>query len=136
MAFATRSDQAIHEINVTPLIDVLLVLLIIFLLAAPTLAQQIKLDLPQPHPNPALPTEVISLRLDADGTLTWNDETLSADALAPQLRLEAARVPQRELQLEIADQTHFELAAVVLAAASNAGMQRLAFAQQPVETAQ
>jgi hypothetical protein len=85
------------DINVTPLVDVMLVLLIIFMITMPLLSHKIQIDLPQPSPPPAVPPppppEPIKLQVQANGQLFWNDEPISEDALRAQLRVTAQKVP-------------------------------------------
>src|SRR5690242_17662883 len=97
---AARFEQpTLAEINITPLVDVMLVLLVIFMIAAPVMAHKITVDLPQACtdcPKPPKP-ELITLTVAADGSYYWNGEPLLGAALAPQLRIEAHRQPQPEI---------------------------------------
>ena len=123
---------AMAEINITPLIDVMLAVLIIFMIAVPILTNRITLDLPQPVPPPLVPPkppEVVSLSVAADGSLSWNGAALSALALEPQLRFEAGRHPQPELQIEADRRVAYQSVATVLAAARTAGIERIGFKQ-------
>ena len=120
---------AMAEMNITPLVDVMLVLLIIFMIAMPVLTQRITLDLPQIGPNPPPPAEVINLSVHADGTLSWNGAPLIPEALEPQLALEARRNPQPELQLEVERSAAFQQVVTVLAAAKVSGLERVGFKQ-------
>jgi biopolymer transport protein ExbD len=133
MAFTTRTSGPMSDLNVTPLIDVLLVLLIIFIITAPSLAHQVKVDLPQKSTitPPVDPPPPIELRILATGDLVWNDQPLIKEALDPQLRLEAAKEPQPELQIDIDNTTQFEIVAEVLAAAKNSGMTKIGFKNMP-----
>jgi len=121
------------DINVTPLIDVLLVLLIIFIITAPSLTHQVKVDLPQKSTVPPLtePPPPIDLRILATGELVWNDQPLIKAALEPQLRLEAGKNPQPELQVDIESATEFEVVTEVLATAKTAGMTKIGFKNMP-----
>jgi biopolymer transport protein ExbD len=134
MAFAKNTTGGpMSDINVTPLIDVLLVLLIIFIITAPSLAHQVKIDLPQKSTVPPLeePPPPISLRILSSGELYWNDQPLIKPALEPQLRLEAGKLPQPELQIDIDATTQFEVVTEVLATARNAGMTKIGFKNMP-----
>ena len=133
MAFTAQTSGPMSDINVTPLIDVLLVLIIIFLITAPSVAHQVKIDLPQKSTIKPLvePPDPIDLQIRATGELIWNDQPLIKAALEPQLRLEAGRNPQPELQVDIEDATQFEVVAEVLATAKNAGMMKIGFKNMP-----
>ncbi len=133
MAFAKATAGPMSDINVTPLIDVLLVLLIIFIITAPSLTHQVKVDLPQKSTVPPLtePPPPIDLRILATGELFWNDQPLIQAALEPQLRLEAGKDPQPELQVDIESATEFEVVTEVLATAKTAGMTKIGFKNMP-----
>ena len=133
MAFAKASPGPMSDINVTPLIDVLLVLLIIFIITAPSMTHQVKVDLPQKSTVPPLtePPPPIDLRILATGELVWNDQPLIKAALEPQLRLEAGKNPQPELQVDIESATEFEVVTEVLATAKTAGMTKIGFKNMP-----
>ena len=132
MAFASapKGNTAMGDINVTPLVDVMLVLLIIFMMTTPMLSKSISLDLPTVAPilsPPPPPVEPIRLRIDAAGALTWNNSPLSAGALLPSLQVEATRDPQPLLELETSPEASYETLAEVLSLAKNAGMARIGF---------
>ena len=127
-----RETSAMAEINITPLIDVMLAVLVIFMIAMPILTQRITLDLPQrgpPPPEPPKPPEIVNLAVAADGSLTWNGAPLIAEALEPQLRLEAKRHPQPELQVEVDRRAAYQEVVTVLAAAKVAGVEKIGFKQ-------
>ena len=80
----SKADKPMSDINVTPLVDVMLVLLVIFIIAAPFMASRLSLELPKaevPAAAPAAPEASVSIALDAQGQLHWNDEPLAEDAL-------------------------------------------------------
>jgi biopolymer transport protein ExbD len=130
MAFNGAAAASKCDINVVPLIDVLLVLLIIFMVTAPIVARELVVDLPQPGPDDKTSIDEpppIRLRIDATGALFWGTDAMPRHALAPTLRVEASRDPQAPLQLETAGDAQYQLFAEVLATARNAGMQKIGF---------
>ena len=133
MAFAgpaARGTPAMAEINIIPLCDVLLVLLIIFMVTAPTLSRQVDLDLPQAGPPPDQPAvPPVTLRGASSGQLCWNGEETDRAQLELRMRAEGARVPARQpmLQLDVAGDADYQAVVRVLAAAENAGMARIGF---------
>lgn len=137
MAFEDRSiRQEQAQINITPLVDVLLVLLVIFMMAAPVLSRPIPLTLPQSSPPDAErvpPPELVLLRIDAAGALSWNGSATSLSALPP-LLAEVAGRPSGErpmLQIDAAADSDYETLVRVLAAADGAGLQDIGFVRQP-----
>ncbi|MCG6118403.1 MAG: biopolymer transporter ExbD [Aquimonas sp.] len=129
MAFAasqTRSKE-MAEINITPLVDVMLVLLIIFLVAAPALVKHIELPLPQAVPPKLLPVEPDPLRLSLDdaGVLRLDGRELGWSTLQGVLRIESARGQQPRLQIDMAADTPHAQVTRLLALVNDAGMQRL-----------
>jgi biopolymer transport protein ExbD len=130
MAFSTGGGSGpMADINVTPLVDVMLVLLIIFMITVPMLSHKIKIDLPQPtlNPPPLNPPEPITLGVRMGGQLYWNDEPITEPALQAQLRVTAQKNPQPELQIQADRSTKYQQVATVMADAKNAGMQKIGF---------
>ncbi len=120
------------EINMVPLIDVMLVLLIVFMITAPLLTHSVKIDLPQAssQPNQEKP-ETVSLALDADGRLFWNNEALDEAALPARLAAAAAQTPQPELHLRADRNTRYQTLAEVMSKARAAGIEKMGFITQP-----
>ncbi|WP_293781198.1 biopolymer transporter ExbD [uncultured Oxalicibacterium sp.] len=116
------------EINVTPMVDVMLVLLVIFILAAPLFTQAIRLDLPAVKSAPA-PAEgtTISLSIDADGKLYWNQETIDRTVLQQRLETAGKQQPQPQVQLRADKNTRYETIAQIMAAAQAQGLTKLGF---------
>jgi len=124
--------QPMAEINVTPLVDVMLVLLVIFIITAPLLARALKLDLPQADAPPALvQPQTIQLTIDAAGSLRWNAEPLGSEELASRLAAAARETPQPELHLGADRAVRYEHVAAVLAAAQKAGLRQIGFVTEP-----
>ena len=129
-----ESARPMTEINTTPLVDVMLVLLIIFIITAPLLTHAVKVDLPQAssRPNPEKP-ETVTLAIKADGKFYWNDAPVAREALDQRLAEAAARTPQPELHLRADKGTTYDVLARVMATAQNAGLQKLGFVTVPDE---
>jgi biopolymer transport protein ExbD len=124
--------QPMADINVTPLVDVMLVLLVIFIITAPLLARTLKVDLPRADAPPAaVQPETIQLEVDADGQLRWNAEAVTPEQLADRLAEAARESPQPELHLGADRAARYEYVAAVLAAAQKAGMTRIGFVTEP-----
>jgi biopolymer transport protein ExbD len=132
MAISTyASAGAMAEINVTPLVDVLLVLLIIFMITAPVLAHKIKVDLPQPNPNPppSTPLDPIHLRIDQGGALYWNDIPVDELGLKAQLAVIAQQSNQPEIQIAADDAVAYQHVARVLADAKSYKLVKIGFTE-------
>ena len=135
MAFSMKAGSSgpMADINVTPLVDVMLVLLIIFMVTAPALSYQIQVDLPQrstnPPPQPRDPPEPIRLRIEAGGTVTWNNSPMPISVLQSSLEVEAERSVQPTLEIETDPDAQYEMLAKVLSRAKNAGMEKIAFVE-------
>ena len=135
MAFAKASAGTMADINVTPLIDVMLVLLIIFMVTMPIQSVPVDVDLPQktdkPPENHKEPPEPIRLRIDASGQVFWNNTPAPVSALQQMMKTEVERDPnnQPELQIETNDSAEYGVLAKVLAAAKNAEMVKIGFVQ-------
>src|SRR5687767_13513320 len=101
MSMGGNEGEALCDINTTPLIDVMLVLLIMFIITIPIMTHAVKLDMPQPQPNQPPPTvrpEVIDLEVDFDGTVVWNGSVVqNIDTLESYFRSESGKDPQPEI---------------------------------------
>ena len=134
MAFGTQdeADEVMNEINMTPLVDVMLVLLIIFIITVPVMKHAVNLDLPRASSQPldAKP-ETVRLSVDAQGDYFWNESRIGQDQLKPVLEAAAAKVPQPELHLRADKAVRYERVAQALAAAQQAGLRKIGFVTEP-----
>ena len=136
MAFSSNaSGGAMSDINVTPLVDVMLVLLIIFMVTMPIQSVPVDVDLPQktdkPPDNPKEPPEPIKLRIDASGQVFWNNTPTPITSLETMMKNEVERDPsnQPELQIETNQNAEYGTLAKVLTSAKNADMVKIGFVQ-------
>jgi biopolymer transport protein ExbD len=134
MAFSSNSSGGVMaEINVTPLVDVMLVLLIIFMITAPLAAHKIKIELPiasLDRPPDDVPNQPITLTIKETGELYWNDEPITEATMQAQLRVAAQRTPQPELQIRADKGTEYQVISTIMGDAKNAGMVKLGFITQ------
>jgi len=121
------------EINMIPLIDVMLVLLVIFMITAPLLTHAVRLELPRASSTPVQQTAHVSIALDALGTPHWDGEALTTEALAIRLHELAAQRPDTEIRLQADRATPYAEIATTMAAASRAGLTRIGFVTLPGE---
>jgi biopolymer transport protein ExbD len=133
--FDDKQHQApMADINVTPMVDVMLVLVVIFIITAPLFTHAVKLDLPsaQSAPAPEKP-QTISLSINGEGKIFWNDAPIQQPDLAARLAVEAKKNPQPELQLRADKATRYEVIAQVMALAQNNGLTKMGFVTDPKE---
>jgi biopolymer transport protein ExbD len=128
MAMGRGEGQSYADINMTPLIDVMLVLLIIFIITLPNQTHAIKIDNPLPNPNPptVLP-EVINLSIDFDGTLLWNAQRVDRAKLRSYIGQSAAQKPQPEVHIDADRFAKYEVVAQTLADLQSGGLKTLGF---------
>lgn len=136
MAFGTMddADEVMNEINMTPLVDVILVLLIIFIITVPVMKHAVNLDLPRASSQPldAKP-QTVRLSVDAQGAYFWNERRIDQDQLKPALEAAAAKVPQPELHLRADKEVRYERVAQAMAAAQQAGLRKIGFVTEPAQ---
>jgi biopolymer transport protein ExbD len=137
MSFGGFSEEPgtrpMAEINMIPLIDVMLVLLIIFIVTAPLLTHAIKIDLPDASAQVNLEKpETVTLSIDAAGKLFWDATPIDMDQLYVRLAVAGRKKPQPELHLRAEKTTQYQQLAEVMAAAQSAGMAKLGFITQPL----
>ena len=120
--------QPMSEINMTPLIDVMLVLLVIFIITAPLMTSSLKLDLPKTDSGtPTSAPAFIALAINADGGLFFGDEPLARDALALRVAEAARANPQLEVQLRADQKVPYGSVAELIALVQQAGLNRIGF---------
>ncbi|MFM2008610.1 MAG: hypothetical protein RIR02_560 [Pseudomonadota bacterium] len=131
--FNENNNQApMAEINVTPMVDVMLVLLVIFIITAPLFTHAVKLDLPnaQSTAAPEKP-ETITLSINAEGKLFWNNAEINDQELNNRFVIAAQKTPTPELHLRADKSTRYEVIAKVMAGAQNNGISKIAFVTKP-----
>jgi biopolymer transport protein ExbD len=134
MAFGTQddTDEVMNEINMTPFVDVMLVLLIIFIITVPVMKHAVNVDLPRASSQreEAKP-QIVRLSVQADGTYYWNESKVTDEALPGLLRTEAAKNPQPDLHIRGDKAVRYERVAQALAAAQQAGLRKIGFITEP-----
>jgi biopolymer transport protein ExbD len=136
MAFGTMNSDhrppPLSEINVVPLVDVMLVLLVIFIITAPLLTHSVKVDLPKASSKPNITQpDHIEFALREDATLYWNGEPVTMDQLAPRFAATAKESPNIELHIRADKHVHYEHVARVMSLAAKAGLVRIGFVTDP-----
>ena len=134
MAFGTQddTDEVMNEINMTPLVDVMLVLLIIFIITVPVMKHSVNIDLPRASSEQQLiKPETVRLSVDADGSYYINDAKIADDELAPRLQAAAAQNPQPDLHIRGDKAVRYERVAQAMAAAQQAGLRKIGFITEP-----
>jgi biopolymer transport protein ExbD len=120
--------QSYSDINMTPLIDVMLVLLIIFIITIPSMTHAVKIDNPPPNPSqPPTPPEVIDLTIDFDGTLLWNKSPVDRPTLQGYISQEAVKQPQPEVHINVDKFAKYEIVAQTLADLQHRGLKKIGF---------
>lgn len=128
----TPGPQPMADINMTPLVDVMLVLVVIFILTAPLMASAIRLDLPRSEgATPGTAPRFVTLVVDATGQSFLDDQPLSLPALAERLRRIGAQRPDTEIQLRADAAVPYGRVVEIMGAAHQAGLQRIGFVSEP-----
>jgi biopolymer transport protein ExbD len=130
---SVANSAPMAEINMVPLIDVMLVLLVIFLVTAPLLTHAVKIDLPQASskPNETKPDH-IELAINGDGLVFWNGKTISRTEVDAHLAAAAKQTPQPELHLRADRATQYQSIAEVMSSAARAGISKIGFVTEPL----
>ncbi|MBP3982596.1 MULTISPECIES: ExbD/TolR family protein [unclassified Acidovorax] len=134
MAFGTQddADEVMNEINMTPLVDVMLVLLIIFIITVPVMKHSVNVDLPRATNQPELiKPETVRLSVAADGQYFWNGAPVADEELFSRLQAEAAKAPQPDLHIRGDKEVRYERVAQAMAAAQRAGVRKIGFVTEP-----
>lgn len=133
IAAAEDEDEVVSAINTTPLVDVMLVLLIIFLITIPVVTQTVPVDLPKEHNQPRLTKpENINLSVSREGDVYWNEKRVAgSEALVSQLKEIAVIEPQPEVQIRGDSNAPYEYVGKVVLAAQRAGIVKLGFITDP-----
>ena len=134
MAFGTQddADDVMNEINMTPLVDVMLVLLIIFIITVPVMKHSVNVDLPRATNQPEnIKPETVRLSVSADGKYFWNEFEVTEEELFPRLQTEAAKEPQSDLHIRGDKNVRYEFVAQAMAAAQRAGVRKIGFVTEP-----
>lgn len=121
-----------NEINMTPLVDVMLVLLIIFIITVPVMKHAVPVDLPRAsNQREDVKPETIRLSVTADGKYHWNELTIGDDELEPRLKAEAVKDPQPDLHIRGDKEVRYERVAQAMSAAQRAGVRKIGFVTEP-----
>jgi biopolymer transport protein ExbD len=122
-------NRTMSEMNITPLVDVMLVMLVIFMISAPVFTQAIPMTLPQTSPTPPPPVQPIELRIDASGEVFMHGQPAPLSALGPMFAAEAVRAGQTTPAIEIdaSGDADYQVVAKVLALAQNEGLNKIRF---------
>ena len=129
---STKHQPPMADINVVPLVDVMLVLLVIFIITAPLLTHSVKIDLPKASSNPNITKpEHIEFAIREDGSLFWNGEPVLQSSLEQRFTIEAKKQPQAELHIRADRLVHYEKVAQVMSVAAKTGLVRIGFVTEP-----
>ncbi len=125
-------DGLMNEINMTPLVDVMLVLLIIFLVTIPAMHHAVKIDLPRASSQPVEEKpQTVDVAIQGDGTILWDDHAVTREQLQARIAEAAHRTPQPELHLRADRKVAYERVAEVMSDAQAGGLTKLGFVTEP-----
>ncbi|WP_006788435.1 ExbD/TolR family protein [Thiorhodospira sibirica] len=131
-SFNQGDDHDMAEINVIPLVDIMLVLLVIFIITAPVITHAVKIDLPQvSHERHETQLEHLTLSLDSMGHLYWNNEPIALERLRVQLQEAVAQNPDLEVHLRADQATPYAHIARILVDTRSSGVRRIGFITEP-----
>ena len=125
-------EEVMSNINTTPLVDVMLVLLIIFLITIPVISQTVKMELPDAVNQTSIDKpEDITIAVDKQGQIYWNVRPVTPDELLDRLKVEAVKVPQPEVHVRGDREVRFEFVGKVMVMCQRSGIVKVAFISQP-----
>jgi biopolymer transport protein ExbD len=127
MAVSSNDGKSYSDINMTPLIDVMLVLLIIFIITIPSQTHAVKIDNPSHVPPPPTRLAVINLSIDFDGTLLWNETPVDRTTMQGYISQEATKNPQPEVHITVNKFSKYEIVAQTLADLQYRGLKKIGF---------
>jgi biopolymer transport protein ExbD len=129
-----EEDGMMSEINMTPLVDVMLVLLIIFLVTIPAINHAVKIDLPKASSQPAdMKPAHVDVAVQTDGTILWDDQKVDDAALEARIAQASRLTPQPEIHLRADRKVPYERVADVMSAAQGGGLSKIGFVTEPRE---
>ena len=134
MAFSSNSGGGpMADINVTPLVDVMLVLLIIFMITAPLMAHKVKVELPLAtlDQKPKIDIPPVTVTIKADGKIFWNDEPVTDAKFEQNLAVTVARIPQPQVDIRADNTTKYGVIQKVVLTVRNSGMRKVGFVSSP-----
>ncbi|MVF13847.1 biopolymer transporter ExbD [Ketobacter sp. MCCC 1A13808] len=128
------NEEVMSEINMTPLVDVMLVLLIIFIITVPVLTHSVKVDLPQADNTPnEIKPETVSIAVTDDRKIHWNEDVVNFEELEQRLAAAAQQTKQPEIHLRGDKTVPYENVVQVMAAIQRAGIDKLGFVTEPAQ---
>lgn len=131
-SLSDSDDDFNPEINTTPLVDVMLVLLIIFIITIPVINHSVKIDLPRATSQPdEIKPENINLSIDAQGNVYWNTELIDTEQMNARIAVASRNTPQPELHLRAERTTQYEKIVEIMAAAQSGGLSKIGFVTDP-----
>lgn len=131
-SLSDADDDFNPEINTTPLVDVMLVLLIIFIITIPVINHSVKIDLPRAtNQRDEIKPENVNLAIDAQGLMYWNNESIDAAQMNALIKDASKKTPQPELHIRAERTTQYEKIVEVMAAAQSGGLSKIGFITDP-----
>jgi biopolymer transport protein ExbD len=130
MAFLAARDNPMADMNITPLVDVMLVLLVIFMIAAPMMTKTLSMDLPQPNREDPPPLRELTVQVQAGDLFALDGEAMTRAQITNALAAEVARDPALKVNIDVDPNAEYESAVQAMAAVRNAGIEAIGLPQQ------